>query len=198
MNKQIQIIAIAVAALVLGGGGFVAGMTVGPTLSKSAAPAADASPGAAQGAQGAQGRRQAGGPAGAGAGGAAGLLGQQVSGRVISVQDGSITVEVRQPGSDTTRSTIALVGSSSRVVKTAETEIKLTDIKPGDQVLIAGTTDQATGTVSATSVIVGINSLQQLFGGERPAGGGAGPGGQFVRPSGSPGVRPLPSASARP
>jgi len=192
MNERIQIVALAVAALVLGGGGFVAGMTVGPTLTKTDAAAASASPGGS----GAQGQRQQNlgqRGAGTGQGAAAGALGQQVSGRVISVNDGSITVEVRQPGGDTTRSQIALVGASARVVKTTETEIKLTDIKPGDQVVILGTTDQATGTVSASAVIVGINALQQLFG------GGAGPaGGQLVRPSGSPGVRPLPSVSPRP
>lgn len=189
MNRQIQIIALAAAALVLGGGGFVAGMTVGPTIAKTDAAAASASPGPA----GAQGRRQVAGPGGAGGGAGAGAaVGQQVSGRVISVQDGSITIETRQPGTDTTRSTIALVGASARVVKTTETDIKLTDIKPGDQVLIAGSTDQTTGTVNATSVIVGLSGLQQLFGG----GAGPGAGGQLVRPSGSPGVRP--SASPRP
>jgi hypothetical protein len=191
MNKQIQIVAVAVAALVLGGGGFVAGMTVGPTLTKTDTAAANASPGA-----NAQGRQRVGG--GQGGAAAAGALGQQVSGRVISVNDGSITIETRQPGSDTTRSTIALVGASARVVKTTETEIKLGDIKPGDQVLIVGTPDQTTGTVNASSVIVGINSLLQLFGGATGPGGGTGPGGQFVRPSGSPGVRPLPSVRPRP
>lgn len=193
MNKQIQIIALAAAALVLGGGGFVAGMSVGPTLTKTDA-AASASPGA-----NAQGRQRVGGAAGGAGAGAAGLLGQQVSGRVISVNDGSITIETRQPGSDTTRSTIALVGSTARVVKTTETEIKLGDIKPGDQVLIAGSADQATGTVNATVVIVGISGLQQLFGGGAgPGGAGAGAGGQFPRPSGSAAPRPSPSASPRP
>jgi hypothetical protein len=105
---------------------------------------------------------------------------------VLSVQDGSITVEVRQPGGGTSRSTIALVGANTRVARVTETDIKLGDIKPGDQVLIGGTTDQTTGTVSATSVIVGFDSLQQLFGGGIP------------RASGGPAVRPVPSASARP
>lgn len=184
-GKQIQIIGAAVAALVLGGGGFVAGMTVGPTLTKSPAEASPA-PGAAQGQR--QQVRGAGG--GAGPAGAA-ILGQTVTGRVISVQDGSITVETRQPGSDTTRSTIALVGSGARLVKTAETEIKLTDIKPGDQVVISGTTDATTGTVSANAVMVGGNPIQQFLGGERPAGapGGAGPGGGGGR---------VPPASASP
>lgn len=192
MNKQLRIAALAAAAIVLGGGGFVAGMTVGPTIAKTDAAAASASPGPA----GAAARRQQGGGA-AGTGIAQGS--QQVSGRVISVNDGSITVETRQPAAGTTQSVIVLVGGSARVVKTTEVDIKLTDIKPGDQVLILGQPDQATGTVTANAVVVGINALQQLFGGERP-GGGAGPGvgGQFVRPSGSPGARPLPSASPRP
>jgi hypothetical protein len=186
-SRQIQIAAVAVAALVLSGGGFVAGMTVGPTLGKSEAPAAaNASPGVA----GAQGRRQvAGGP---GAGAFAGGQGQQVSGRVISVNDGSITVETREPGGDTTRSVIALVGSTARVVRSTEVDIKLSDIKAGDQVLIVGSPDATTGTVTANAVVVGVNALQQLFGG-----GPGGAGGQ-PRPSGSPGTRPLPSASARP
>ncbi len=192
MNRQMQTAVIAVAALVLGGGGFVAGMTVGPTINKTEA-AASASPGA-----GAQGRRQLVGGAGA-AGQAGAFAGQQVAGQVISVNDGSITVETRQPGGDTTRSVIALVGSDARVVRNTEVDIKLTDIKPGDQVLIVGSQDQATGTVSANAVVVGINALQQLFGGGAAGGGRPGAGGQFPRPSGSgvP-VRPSPSASPRP
>ena len=181
MTRQVQIVVAAIAALVLGGGGFVAGMTVGPTLTKTDA-AASAAPGTAQGQ-----RQQIAAQRGAGQGaGAQGVLGQTVNGRVISVQDGSITVETRQPGSDTTRSTIALVGSSSRVVRTSETEIKLTDIKPGDQVVISGTTDATTGTVNANAVIVGGNPIQQILGGERPA---TGPGGGRVPPA---------SASPRP
>ncbi|HEY8216933.1 MAG TPA: hypothetical protein VIH82_07360 [Acidimicrobiia bacterium] len=187
MNKQMQIAAMVVAALALGGGGFAAGMTVGPTLGKSdAATAANASAVPT----GPQGRRQVAGGAGAGA---LGGQGQQVSGRVISVDDGSLTVETRQPGGDTTRSTIALVGADTRVVRSTEVDIKLSDIKAGDQVLIVGATDQATGTVTANAVVVGVNALQQLFGGGGPGGAGA-----FPRPSGSPGIRPLPSASARP
>jgi hypothetical protein len=189
MSRQLQIAAIAVAALVLGGGGFVAGMTVGPTLGKTdagAAANASTAPGSAQG------RRQVAG--GAAAGALAGGQGQ-VSGRVISVNDGSITVETRQPGGDTTRSTIALVGTDTRVVRSTEVDIKLNDIKAGDQVLIVGATDQTTGTVTANAVVVGVNALQQLFGGGQ---GGPGAGGQFPRPGGSAGTRPLPSASARP
>jgi hypothetical protein len=36
MNRRIQLVMVAaVAALLLGGGGFVAGMTVGPTLTRA-------------------------------------------------------------------------------------------------------------------------------------------------------------------
>lgn len=186
MNRQqLQIVVAAVAALVLGGGGFVAGMTVGPNLTKSAAEASVA-PGAAQGQrqQVVRGAGGAGGPAGAG------VVSQTVTGRVISVQDGSITVESRQPGTDTTRSTIALVGASARLVRTAETEIKLGDIKPGDQVVISGTPDATTGTVSANAVIVGGNPIQQILGGERPAGAPGGPGGGGRVPPASASPRP--------
>lgn len=190
MNRQIQIVAIAAAALALGGGGFVAGMTVGPTLVRSDATSASPSPGAAGGAQ--QARR---------AGGAftipGGAQGQQVSGRVISVNDGSITVELRQPGSEPARSVIALVGGTARVVRTTEVDITLADIRPGDQVLIVGQPDQATGTVSANAVVVGIGALQQLFG-SGGQGSAPGAGGQVPRPSGRPGARPSASASPRP
>lgn len=181
MNRQLQIVAVVVAALVLGGGGFVAGMTVGSS-GKADTAATSASPGAA----GAQPRRQGAGGVPGGGFVIAGGQGQQVSGRVISVNDGSITVETRQPGGDTTTSVIALVGNTARVVRSTEVDIKLTDIKPGDQVLIVGTPDQATGTVTANTVVVGVNALQQLFG------GGAG-----ARPSGAP-QRPGASASPRP
>ena len=186
MNKQIQIAAIAAAAIVLGGGGFVAGMTVGPELGGKA----DASAAQAQtaGRQPAGAARTGGAGAGGGAGAAAGGGGQTV-GRVISVNNDSITVEIRTPGSDTSRSVIALVGSGARIVKTTETEIKLADIKPGDQVLVIGQADQTTGTISASAIVDGFNALGQLFGGG--AAGGA-------RPSGSGGARPSPSGSPRP
>lgn len=172
MSKQIQIAVFVAAALVLSGGGFVAGMTVGPELGKTGAAAAGT--GTAGGARQQQAAQRPGVAGGAAIGALAGQ-GQQLTGRVLSVNDGSITVEVRQPGSDAARSVIVLVGASARLVKTVETDIKLSDMKAGDQVLIVGQTDQTTGTVSATAVVDGVNTLQQVFGGG--AGGAAGSGG---------------------
>jgi hypothetical protein len=183
VNKQIQIAAVAAAAIVLSGGGFVAGMTIGPGLGARA----DASAAQAQGAT----RQQTGnarvgpGGAGAGAGALAGQGGGQTIGRVLSVNNDGITVEIRTPGSDTSRSVIVLAGASSRIVKTTETDIKLSDIKVGDQVLVVGQPDQATGTISASAIVDGFNALGQLFG------GGA-------RPSGSGAPRPAASGSPRP
>jgi hypothetical protein len=159
-----------VAALALAGGGFAAGMTVGRGTAGEAA--ASASPTGAAG-RGALGGAGAGRLGQGGAAGAAG--GQAVVGRILSVNDGSITVEVRQPGvagaSPTVTSQIVLIGSTTRLVKTAETEIKLTDLKANDQVTIVGTTD-ASGNVSATAIVAGGNALQGILGGGRnPAGG---------------------------
>jgi len=75
-----------------------------------------------------------------------------------------------------------LVGSSTKIVRTTETDIKVSDLKANDQIQIVGTTD-ATGSVSASAIVVGGNALQQLFGGGAP--GGA-PGGAGGRPSPSP------------
>jgi hypothetical protein len=103
------------------------------------------------------------------------------------VNDGSITLEVRQPGaqgaSPTVTSQIVLVGTSTRVVKTTEQDIKLSDIKANDQVQIIAATD-ANGQISANAIIAGANALQQLFGG--PGGGFGGPGGRGASPSPSP------------
>lgn len=174
MSRQIQLAILVAAAIVLSGGGFVAGMTVGGGSKTDNGAAGKADAAAAAAASG--GRRTF--VAGQGAGGA-NAQGQQVSGRVLSVGDGSITVEVRQPGSDQTRSVIALVGGSARVVRSTETEIKASDIKAGDQVIVVGQPDASTGVVSANAVVVGINALQQLFGGgaDRQAPGGAAPSG---------------------
>lgn len=177
--KTPQLVIAGVIGLVLLGGGFAAGMTVGKGGTTGAV-AASASP------SGAAGRLGAGGAPGArGAGGAVG--GQQLlTGRIISVNDGSITVEVRSGGaqgtSPTVTSEIVLLGSSTRIVKTAETDIKASDLKANDQIQIVGTTD-ATGAVSATAIVVGGNALQNLFGGQ---GGFAGGGGRGGSPSPSP------------
>ena len=177
--KTSQLVIAGVIGLVLLGGGFAAGMTMGKG-STTGATTASASP------SGAAGRLGAGGAPGArGAGGVAG--GQQLlTGRVISVNDGSITVEVRTGGaqgaSPTVTSEIVLVGSSTRIVKTAETDITASDLKANDQIQIVGTTD-ATGAVSASAIVVGGNALQNLFGGQ---GGFGGAGGRGASPSPSP------------
>ena len=177
--KTSQIVIGAVLGLVLLGGGFAAGMTVGQNGAAEKA-AASASP------SGAGGRGFTVGGSGAARGGQGGAAGQQViAGRVLSVNDGSITVEVRQAGaqgaSPTVTSQIVLVGASTRVVKTTEADIKLTDLKANDQIQILGTTD-ATGNVSASTIVAGGNALQQLFGG-----GAGGPGGgRGASPSPSP------------
>ena len=183
MSKQIQIAVLAAAAIVLSGGGFVAGMTLGPEFGSKANASAQGQTGTGQ----QQGGQRAGGPGGAGGAGAFGQGGGgQTAGRVLSVNNDGITVEIRTPGSDTSRSVIVLTGANSRIVKTTETEIKLADIKPGDQVLVLGQTDATTGTISATAVIDGFNALQQVFGGGGGAGGARPSGSGAPRPSGSP------------
>jgi len=169
-----QIILGVVAALVLAGGGFAAGMSVGRSSANEAAASAPPSGGVGRLIQGGSGAR--------GGFGGAGAAGQQIlAGRVISVNDGSITLEVRQPGaqgaSPTVSSQIVLVGTNTRVVKTTEQEIKLGDLKANDQIQIVASTD-ANGQISANAIIAGGNALQQLFGG--------GPGGRGASPSPSP------------
>jgi len=169
--KPAQIAIGVVIALALAGGGFAAGMTVGRGTEASASP----SPSGAAGRAGITGRLGQGGGGAQGASGAFG--GQAMAGRILSVNDGSITIEVRQGGgqgaSPTVTSQIVLVGSSTRIVKTVESDIKLTDLKPSDQVTIVGTTD-ASGNLSATAIVAGGNALQGLFGGQGGPGGARG------------------------
>ena len=177
--RTTQIVVAAVLGLALAGGGFAAGMSVGRG-SETAAAKASASASAGAGARFGQG----------GAGARAGAGGQELlTGRIISINDGSITVEVRQPGaqgaSPTTTSQIVLVGSNTRVVKTTETDVKVTDLKANDNVQIVGTAD-SNGNVSATAIVSGGNALQQLFGGGAGGPGGAGGGGRGASPSPSP------------
>lgn len=183
--KPAQIAIGAVIALALAGGGFAAGMTVARgTTNETTASSASPSGAAGRGALAGAGRLGQGGAAGA----AGALGGQAVAGRILSVNDGSITVEVRQAGvagaSPTVTSQIVLVGSSTRLVKTAETDIKLSDLKANDQVTIVGTTD-ANGNVAATAIVTGGNALQGILGGQ---GGRTGPGGTGASPS--PSARP--------
>jgi hypothetical protein len=180
--KTSQIVIAAVLGLVLLGGGFAAGMTVGRSGGGTAT--ASASP---SGALGRLGQGGAGAAGGRGVLGGQGAAGQQLlTGRVLSVNDSSITVEVRQPGpqgaSPTVTSEIVLVGSSTRIVRSTETEIKTSDLRANDQIQIVGTTD-ASGNVSASAIVVGGNALQNLFGGQ---GGGPAGGGRGASPSPSP------------
>ena len=172
--KPAQIVIGVVIALALAGGGFAAGMTVGRGSGAEASASASPSGAAARGGAGITGRLGQGGAAG----GTGALGGQAMTGRILSVNDGSITIEVRQGGaqgaSPTVTSQIVLVGSSTRIVKTVESDIKLSDLKPNDQVTIVGTTD-ASGNVAATAIVAGGNALQGLFGGPGGAGRGASP-----------------------
>ena len=184
--KTPQIVIGAVAALALAGGGFAAGMT----FDKSQTPSTNtATTSGATGARGGSGAR-----GGFGGGGAGATTGQQpVTGRILAVNDGSITVAAVERGlggqnaqasaSPATTSEIVLVGSSTRIVKTSEVDVKLADLKVGDQITVVGTTD-TTGMVSATAIVVGsTNILGQLFGAQT---GNPGLGGGGVRPTPSP------------
>lgn len=175
MSRTMQIVVAVAAAIVLSGGGFVAGVNAAGGGARVAIGGAGKDAGASASPSGAAGRRFVVGGAGGGGQG-------QVAGRVLSVGDNSITVETRQPGSDQTSSVIALVGGNARIVRSTETDIKASDIKVGDQVIVVGQPDTSTGAVSANTVIVGIGSLQQLFGG----GGGQGAGGAAPSGSGAP------------
>jgi hypothetical protein len=174
-----QIVIGVVAALALAGGGFAAGMTFDKAQATSAAKTTTGATGAT-GAGGGTGAR------GGFGGGTGALAGQQpVTGRILAVNDGSITVAAVERGqgganasaSPATTSQIVLVGGNTRIVKTTETDVKLGDLKVNDQVTIVGTAD-GTGMVSATAIVVGAtNILGQLFG-SQPGGG--------ARPSPSP------------
>ncbi|OLC10370.1 MAG: hypothetical protein AUH39_02180 [Chloroflexi bacterium 13_1_40CM_67_9] len=166
--KAPQIVIGVVAALALAGGGFAAGMVYDKAQGTSTTGASGAS-------------------------GATGASEQAVTGRILAVNDGSITVAAVERGqggpgaqasaSPATTSEIVLVGSTTRIVKTTEVDVKLGDLKAGDQVTVVGTTD-STGMVSATAIVVGsTNILGQLFGSQT---GTAGLGGGGARPSASP------------
>src|SRR5437867_704562 len=180
--KAPQIVIGVVAALAPAGGGFAAAMTFDKAQRRTTT-----------GATGATGARGGTGARGAFGGGTGAATGQQpVTGRILAVNDGSITVAAVERGlggqnaqasaSPATTSEIVLVGASTRIVKTTEVDVKLSDLKVNDQVTVIGTTD-ATGMVSATAIVVGsTNILGQLFGSQT---GNAGLGGGG-RPSASP------------
>lgn len=157
MNRaSLLIFAGVVAAIVLAGGGFVAGLSVGSANASSAANATASARGAFRQGQGAPGQS-----------GAPGAQARPVNGQVLSVGDGSITIQL---GGDQGGSRIVLVAPSTRVVRTAETDIKLSEVKPGERVTVVGQ-ESSDGTVSAQTVVIGgTNALQQLFGGSpRPS-----------------------------
>ena len=171
--KPTQIIIGIVAVLALAGGGFAAGMTYAGAQAPTTTGAT-----ATTGTTGARGG--SGGRAAFGQGGTAAQ--QAVVGRVLAVNEGSITIAAvdrsqgqPSPGaSPATTSQIVLVGTNTRIVKTTETDVKLGDIKLNDQVTVVGTTD-ATGMVGATAIVVGsTNVLGQLFGSQTGTPGGFG------------------------
>ena len=171
-SRPVQVVVGVILALALFGGGYAFGSTRAPaaTATASAGPAA-----AGRGGQG-----------GAGAGAANRGL---TNGQIIAVNTDSITIQVRSGGqngaSPTTTTQLVLVGTGTRVVKTAETDVKLSDLKVGDQVTVAGTPDTASGTLSAQAIVLGgTNILGDILGGTQfPGGRGAG---GSARPSASP------------
>jgi len=175
-RRPVQIVVGVVVALALFGGGYAFGSTRTP------APAA-----ATTGSTGAAAGRGNFGGAG-GANGATGARGAGVtSGQILSVNTDSITISVRAGGPNgatgTTTTTLVLVGSGTRVVKTVESDVKLTDLKVGDMITVAGTPDATSGTVSAQTIVVGAtNILGDILGGTQFPGRGAGASGS-PRPS---------------
>src|SRR5260221_2361925 len=174
-RRPVQIVVGVIVALALFGGGYAFGSTKTPTATTATTTTGAAASGRA-------------GQGAAGAGGAAANRGL-TNGQIVAVNSDSITVQVRTAGqggaSPTVTTQLILVGTGTRVVKTAETDIKLADLKVGDQVAVAGTPDAASGTVSASAIVLGgANVLGDILGGGQP-GSGRGPGA-----SGSPPPRP--------
>ena len=177
-RRPVQIVVGVIVALALFGGGYAFGSSKTPPASTTTLTA---------GSTGAAGR------GGQGAGGAAGNAAANrglTNGQIIAVNSDSITVQVRTGGqngaSPTVTTQLVLVGTGTRVVKTAETDVKLSDLKVGDQVTVAGTPDAASGTVSATAIVLGgSNILGDILGGTQFPGGRGGAGGS-PRPSPSP------------
>jgi hypothetical protein len=170
-KRPVQVVVGVIVALALFGGGYAFGAGRAPattTAARSATPSGRAF----------QGR-------GGGAGGAAarGLS----NGQIIAVNTDSITIQVRTGGqngaSPTVTTQLVLVGAGTRVVKTTETDVKLSDLKVGDQVTVSGTADTASGTVSAQAIVLGgTNILGDILGGTIPGERGAGASGS-PRPS---------------
>ena len=175
-GRPIQIVVGVIVALALFGGGYAFGSTRGPAATATTSTGAATASG--RGFQGA-----------AGGTGAAAANRGITNGQIIAVNTDSITIQVRGGGqngaSPTTTTQLVLVGAATRVVKIAETDVKLSDLKVGDQVTVAGTPDTASGTVSAQAIVLGgTNILGDILGGTQFPGGRGG--GASARPSASP------------
>lgn len=153
MNRSaLMVLAGGVAALALAAGGFVAGLTVA-----RGNPDASATTGGAGG-RGQTFRQGAGQLPG-------GAQGRATSGQVVSVGEGTITIQLGQDQG----SRIVLVAPSTRIVQTAEVDVPLSSLKPGDRVTVVGQ-ENSDGTLNAQAVVVGgANVLQQLLGSPRPS-----------------------------
>lgn len=198
VKRGTLMIAGAVVAVAVFGGGYAIGANYGPKQEPAVTAASGNSVGAQRG-SGAQGSAASGGR---------GASSGPVSGKVIAVNADSITIQLvargGANGSPAPGSAIVLVGSGTRVVQTATQDSKLTELKAGDQITVVGSTDPATGVVSAQAVLVGAaDLLGQLFVAERtrtadvPQRPGATPGTTQVDPAadgghGAPGFLGIP------
>lgn len=164
-RRPVQIIVGVVVALALFGGGYAFGLTRGPAATTAATTTTGATTG--RGANGGTGAFGANSGAAADRGVA--------NGQILAVNSDSITISIRAAGangaSPTTTTQLVLVGTATRVVKTVETDVKITDLKVGDTVTVAGTPDTASGTISAQTIVLGGTNI---LGGTTPGGRGAG------------------------
>jgi len=170
-KRPVQVVVGVIVALALFGGGYAFGAGRAPAATTAAGSATPS------------GRAFQGGAGGAGGAAARGLS----NGQIIAVNTDSITIQVRTGGqngaSPTVTTQLVLVGAGTRVVKTTETDVKLSDLKVGDQVTVSGTADAASGTLSAQAIVLGgTNILGDILGGTITGGRGAGASGS-PRPS---------------
>lgn len=164
-RRPVQIIVGVVVALALFGGGYAFGSTRGPAATTAATTTTGATTG----------RGATGGAGAFGANSGAAADRGVANGQILAVNSDSITISIRAAGangaSPTTTTQLVLVGTATRVVKTVETDVKITDLKVGDTVTVAGTPDTASGTISAQTIVLGGTNI---LGGTTPGGRGAG------------------------
>jgi hypothetical protein len=170
-RRPVQIIVGVVVALALFGGGYAFGSSRAPAATTAASSTTGAT-------------------TGRGANGGAAAARGVANGQILAVNSDSITISVRSGGgangaTPTTTTQLVLVGTGTRVVKTVETDVKLTDLKVGDTVTVAGTPDTASGTISAQTIVLGgTNILGDILGGTQFPGGRGGAGAsQSPRPT---------------